>query len=93
MIKEKIFVKVLFGILKISVINVAGSKGHCSRVYRTLEHLCKLYKASLKGKEKEVNFTEHDDLMDDSTHLDALDFTDGFTDHSTYHNSMDTGDN
>jgi len=40
-----------------------------------------------------VNFTKHDDLMDDSTHLDASDFTDDFADLSTYHDSMDTGDN
>ena len=51
---------------------------------RTLEHLCKLYKASLKGKEKEVNFTKHDDPMDDSTHLDTSDFTDDFADLSIH---------
>jgi len=70
-----------------------GSKGHWSRVCRTLEQLCKLYKASLKGKEKEVNFTKHEDHMDDSTHLDASDFTDDFADLSTHRDSMDTGDN
>ena len=67
-----------------------GSKGHWSRVCRTPEHLCKLYKASLKGKEKEVDFTEHDDPMDDSTHLDASDFTEDFVDLPNHH---DTGDN
>ena len=36
-----------------------------------------------------MNFTEHDDPMNDSTHLDASDFTDLSTDHD----SMDTGDN
>ena len=56
---------------------------------RTTEHLCKIYKASLKGKEKEVNFTEHDDPMNDSTHLDTSDFTNNFTDLSTHRNSMD----
>ena len=40
-----------------------GSKGHWSRVYRTPEHLYNIFKASLKGKKKEVNFTEHDDPM------------------------------
>ena len=57
------------------------------------EHLCKLYKTSLKGKEKEVNFTEHDDPMDDSTHLDASDFTDDLTNFSTHLDYMNTGDN
>ena len=60
---------------------------------RTPEHLCELYKASLKGKEKKVNFTEHDDPMDDSTHLDASDFTNDFVDLLTHRDSMDTGDN
>jgi hypothetical protein len=56
-----------------------GEKGHWSRIYRVSERLCQLYKASLKGKGKEVNFTEHHDpLDDDSTHLDASDFTDDF---------------
>ena len=60
---------------------------------RAREQLCKLYNASLKEKEKEVNFSEHDDPMDDSTHLNASDFTDDFADLSTHRNSMDTGDN
>ena len=60
---------------------------------RILEHLCKLYKAYLKGKEKKVNFIEHDDSMDDSTYLNASDFTDNFVDLSTHCDSMDTGDN
>ena len=47
----------------------------------------------MKGKENEVNFTEHDDPMDDSTHLDASDFTDDFADLSTHRDSMETGDN
>ena len=52
-----------------------GSKGHWSRVCKTPEHLCKFYKASLKGKEKKVNFIEHVDPMDDSisTHRDFMD--------------------
>jgi len=54
-----------------------------SRVYRSPEHLCKLYKAFLKEKEKEVNFTEHYDPIDDSTHLDTSDFTDDFADKNT----------
>ena len=70
-----------------------GSKWYWSRVCQTPEHLCKLYKVSLKGKEKEVNFTEHDDPMDDSTHLDTSDFTDDFADLSIHRDSMDTGDN
>ena len=52
-----------------------------------------LYKASLKEKEKEVNFTKHDDRIDYSTHLDASDFTDDFADFLTHHDSMDIGDN
>ena len=57
-----------------------GTKGHWSRTCRTPEHLCKIYKASIKGKEKEANFNEHDDLEKDSTHLEAADFTDDFAD-------------
>ena len=57
-----------------------GSKGHWSRVCRTPSHLCQLYKASLKGKEKETNFNEHHTPIDDTTHLDVSDFTDDFTD-------------
>ena len=63
-----------------------GTKGHWSRTCRTPEHLCKLYKASIKGKEKEANFNEHDDLEKDSTHLEAADFTDDFAE-------RDDGDN
>ena len=59
---------------------VSGSKGHWSRVCRTPSHLCQLYKASLKGKEKETNFNEHHTPVDDTTHLDVSDFTDDFTD-------------
>ena len=40
-----------------------------------------------------MNFTEHDDPMDDSTHLDASDFTDDFDDLSTHRDFMNTGDN
>ena len=40
-----------------------------------------------------MNFTEHDDPMDDSTHLDGSDFTNDFADLSTHRDSMDTGDN
>ena len=40
-----------------------------------------------------MNFTEHHDPMDDSTHSDALDFTDNFADPSTHCDFMDTGDN
>ncbi|KAF8112890.1 hypothetical protein N665_0059s0028 [Sinapis alba] len=36
-----------------------GTKGHWSRLCRTPAHLCALYKESVKGKEKEVNFAEH----------------------------------
>ena len=47
----------------------------------------------MKGKEKKVNFTEHDDSMDDLTYLDPSDFTDDFADLSTYRDFMNTGDN
>ena len=55
---------------------------------RTPEYLCKLYKASLKEKENEVNFTKHDDRMDNSTHLDASNFTDNFTNKNTSDNGV-----
>ena len=68
-------------------------KRHWSRVCRAPELFYKFYKASLKEKGKEVNFTKHHDPMDDSTHLDVSDFTDDFTDHSIHCDSIDTGDN
>ncbi|KAD3336071.1 hypothetical protein E3N88_31590 [Mikania micrantha] len=49
-----------------------GSKNHWSKVCRTPSHLCKLYQASLKEKEKEVN---HVDKFDDANaELNNLDF-------------------
>ena len=57
-----------------------GSKGHWARIFRTLPHLCQLYKASLKGKEKETNFNKYHTPVNDTTHLDVSDFTDDFTD-------------
>ena len=53
-----------------------GSKGDWSRVCRTPPHLCQLYKASLKGKEKKINFNEHHTPVNDTTHLDVSNFTD-----------------
>jgi hypothetical protein len=48
--------------------------GHWSRNCRTTPHLCKLYQESVKGKEKEVHFS---DLPDDTTpELNASDFLD-----------------
>ena len=38
-------------------------------------NLCTLYKESVKGKEKEVNFAEH---SEGTTHLDASDFVNDF---------------
>ncbi|WZY69556.1 hypothetical protein YC2023_001796 [Brassica napus] len=52
-----------------------GTKGHWSRLCRTPAHLCALYKESVKGKEKEVNFAEH---SEGTTHLDASDFVNDF---------------
>lgn len=52
-----------------------GTKGHWSRICRTPAHLCDLYKKSVKGKEKEVNFAEH---SEGTTHLDASDFVNDF---------------
>ena len=52
-----------------------------------------LYKVSLKGKEMKLNFTEHDDPMDDSTNLYASYFTNNFANLSTHHDSMDNDDN
>ena len=57
---------------------MCGVKGHWPRIYRVSEQLCQLCKASLQGKEKEINFTEHHDPLDDTTHLDASDFNDNF---------------
>ena len=37
-----------------------------------------LHKAFPKEREKKVNFVEHHDSMNDSTHLDASDFIDDF---------------
>ena len=55
-----------------------GTKGHWSRICRVPDHLCQLYKASLKGKRKETNLVEQHDSTDDSTHMEASDFIDGF---------------
>lgn len=52
-----------------------GSKGHWAHICRTPPHLCKLYKESLKGKGKEVNFTEQ---PEGTTHLEASDFASDF---------------
>ena len=57
-----------------------GSKEHWARVCRTPTNLCQLYKASLKGKKKKINFNEHHTPVNDTTHLDVSDFTDDFTD-------------
>ena len=57
-----------------------GSKGHWTRVCRTPLHFCQLYKASLKDKEKKINFNEHHTPDNDTTYLDVSDFTDNFTD-------------
>ena len=67
-----------------------GMNGHWSRTCRTPEHLVKLYQASLKRKEKnvemnftsqnddvEANFSYKDDVfegLNDKTHLDVEDF-------------------
>ncbi|KAD6795986.1 hypothetical protein E3N88_06882 [Mikania micrantha] len=49
-----------------------GSKNHWSKACRTPSHLCKLYQASLKEKDKEVN---HVDKFDDANaELNNLDF-------------------
>ena len=48
-----------------------GTKRHWSRLSRVPLHLCNLYKASLKGKEREINFIDQEP---DSTHLNASDF-------------------
>ena len=57
-----------------------GSKGHWSRTCCTPKHLVELYKASLKGKEKEkeINFTKHHDPKDHTTHLDTSKFIEDF---------------
>ncbi|GJR80355.1 hypothetical protein Tco_0151140 [Tanacetum coccineum] len=51
-----------------------GSANHWSKAFRTPSHLCELYQASRKGKEKEVN---HVDQFDNTnTELVASDFFD-----------------
>ncbi|GJR90391.1 hypothetical protein Tco_0214402 [Tanacetum coccineum] len=51
---------------------VCGSANHWSKACRTPSHLCELYQASRKGKEKEVN---HVDQFDNTnTELIASDF-------------------
>ena len=66
-----------------------GTKGHWSKICQTPEHLCKLYKASLKEKEKEVNFNELHDPINGSTYLDLSDFTYDFTDKTINDNQID----
>ncbi|CAM8901697.1 unnamed protein product [Rhodiola kirilowii] len=60
-----------------------GMKGHWDRTCRTSKHFVDLYKASLKGKGVEANFTKqkNDDLINlaqldpmNITHLDVSDF-------------------
>ena len=64
-----------------------GTKGHWSRICHVPNHLCQLYKASLKGKGKETNLVEQHDSADDLTHVEASDFTDSFE------NGCNDGDN
>lgn len=49
-----------------------GSKSHWSKTCRTPPHLCELYQASIKGKEKEVY---HVDNMDVNVELNTADFS------------------
>ncbi|KAI3754346.1 hypothetical protein L1987_54128 [Smallanthus sonchifolius] len=49
-----------------------GSSNHWSKACRTPSHLCKLYQASLKGKEKEVNHV--DNFNNANTELNNSDF-------------------
>ncbi|XP_011101213.1 uncharacterized protein LOC105179303 [Sesamum indicum] len=51
-----------------------GMSGHWSRTCRTVQHLVKLYQASVKakGKEVETNFVKAG--ISDNTHMDASDF-------------------
>lgn len=49
-----------------------GSTGHWSKMCRTQEHLCKLYKASIAGKNKEVNLA--DDLEFTNVEMNAADY-------------------
>jgi len=51
-------------------------KGHWSKTCRTPEYLCKRYKASVEGKEKELNFNEIEP-KDNTTCLEAADFVGG----------------
>jgi len=53
-----------------------GKKGHWSKACRIPEYLCKRYKASVDGKEKEVNFNEIEP-KDNTTRLEAADFVGG----------------
>lgn len=48
-----------------------GSANHWSKTCRTPPHLCELYQASLKGKEKEIN---HVDQFENTTELVATNF-------------------
>ncbi|KAL9661207.1 hypothetical protein QQ045_026029 [Rhodiola kirilowii] len=50
-----------------------GCKGHWFKTCRILEHLCKLYQESVKGKGKEVNFIDQTH-MKEFTRLDESDF-------------------
>jgi hypothetical protein len=50
-----------------------GKNGHWAKTCKTPEHLCKRYKASGEGKEKEVNFNEIEP-KNDTTYLEAADF-------------------
>lgn len=49
-----------------------GSANHWSKACRTPPHLCELYQASIKGKEKEVNHV--DNFENDNTELNNSDF-------------------
>ncbi|GJS36614.1 hypothetical protein Tco_0534996 [Tanacetum coccineum] len=51
-----------------------GSENHWSKAWRTPSHLCELYQASRKGKEKEVNHV--DQFANTNTELVASDFFD-----------------
>ncbi|KAJ9552294.1 hypothetical protein OSB04_016339 [Centaurea solstitialis] len=54
-----------------------GSSDHWSRTCRIPQHLCQLYKESLKGKEKEVNLVDNlqlDNLGVPNTNLNVSDF-------------------
>ena len=61
-----------------------GTPGHWSRICLAPEHLCKLYKESIKEKEKETNFTEHNGRLSVSTHFDAAEFLNDFSGNDQY---------